>query len=792
MASNSASALGPSNGSSFMSKSPPNPAGVSSLGVGAAAGPPANPNSSNNLNSSTGATQSFQPSPLAARNEEIWFHIGNLAEAMNEPEKALAAYESALRQNPNSVAALAQIGSLYRSKDQCRRAIEFFERALALDPSNGEIWGALGHCCLRIDELESAFNAYQQALNYLPNPKEPKLWYGIGILYDKFGSLEEAEEAFTVVMQMDPNFDKANEIYFRLGIIYKQQGKYTLSLDCFRYILSCPPSPLTEMDVWLQMGQVYEQQREFNLAREAYERILHENPNHAKVLQQLGWLYQQQHPGHNPDLAIAYLTHSLEIDKSDAQTHYFLGRCYMAQQKYSKAYDAYQQAVFRDSKNPIFWCSIGVLYYQLTQYRDALDAYSRAIQLNPGISAVWYDLGTLYETCNNQIPDAIDAYTRALELDPGNQQIKQRLQLLRGQGAHSLGPGSQPAPQDPAYHSHNSSSSYFHGQPTTIVSSFSTVPATRPSTQDQRVAPSAVQKRPLYYDNSAPKSPPVSNVTARGDVYQQEWKKAAKVETEYSKGNGVDQGQANFVRHTEQKEPVGGKTSQNDPVVVSRMSSQTEPGLNSRLSSRSSDWTEREPIPEQAVGLSTGAPPPDASSNMPPPGADVRPPGFAQSTPFQQQQVAVTSGINASTPQTGAPAGTAADDENLDLDLDLSGMRGGESASHNGSRHATAAADAANGFSSHSPTRAGGPPGHASGEASAVSSVATLAALAMRRQMDEDYDDAKDSPDSMAGAASSERPAVVATAESAKGSDRMEEEEEEEEEGGGMVLPVSQ
>src|SRR6201986_730681 len=108
------------------------------------------------------------------------------------------------------------------------------------------------------------------------------------------------------------------------------------------------------------------------------------------------------------------------LDNQDAQSWYLLGRCYMAQQKFPKAYEAYQQAVYRDGRNPTFWCSIGVLYYQINQYRDALNAYSRAIRLNPNISEVWYDLGTLvsllsnpcfgetpayvfkYEACNNQ------------------------------------------------------------------------------------------------------------------------------------------------------------------------------------------------------------------------------------------------------------------------------------------------------------------------------------------------------------------------------------------------------
>ena len=153
-------------------------------------------------------------------------------------------------------------------------------------------------------------------------------------------------------------------------------------------------------------------------------------------------------------------------DNSDAQSWYLLGRCYMSQQKYSKAYEAYQQAVYRDGRNPTFWCSIGVLYYQINQYRDALDAYSRAIRLNPYISEVWYDLGTLvcapsprgalslliveqYESCNNQTNDALDAYQRAADLDSGNVHIKARLQLLRSNQATGI-PTQQaaPAPQD--------------------------------------------------------------------------------------------------------------------------------------------------------------------------------------------------------------------------------------------------------------------------------------------------------------------------------------------------------
>ncbi|KAG0292789.1 glucose repression mediator protein [Linnemannia gamsii] len=388
------------------------------------------------------------PSPaqrLDAIDEQVWLQIGSLAESMGEFDRAMNSYESALRHNYQSLHALNLIADLYRSRENFPKAAEIFQRILAIDNASGEVWGSLGHCYLMMDELPKAYTAYQSALHHLPNPK---LWYGIGILYDRYGSSEHAEEAFSAVMRMDPKYEKANEIYFRLGIIYKGQQKYSQSLECFRYILHAPPRPLTEADIWFQIGHVHEQQKEYTAAKDAYERVLTENPNHAKVLQQLGWLYHQQNAAFvNQDLATSFLTRSIEADNSDAQSWYLMGRCYMAQQKYNKAYEAYQQAVYRDSKNPTFWCSIGLLYFQINQYRDALDAYSKAIRINPNISEVWFDLGALYEACNNQVSDAIDAYQRASDLDPENPHIKQRLAYLRQNPSEPGGP-TPPYPEE--------------------------------------------------------------------------------------------------------------------------------------------------------------------------------------------------------------------------------------------------------------------------------------------------------------------------------------------------------
>eukprot|EP00834_Sanchytrium_tribonematis_P002327 NODE_70_length_24940_cov_0.663138.p10 type:complete len:323 gc:universal NODE_70_length_24940_cov_0.663138:3801-4769(+) len=300
-------------------------------------------------------------SQIQQQHELICLSIANLSEQMNIHTTALLYYEKAVEYNQKSLDGLSGIARIYRANNQLDKSIEWFTKRLTLDQSNGYLWIALGHAYLMNEELQKAYSAYQQALYHLPSIKEPRLWYGIGILYDRFGSLDHSEEAFTAALNMDPSFNKSNEIYFRLGIIYKQQGKYQQSLEYFTKILNHPPKPLSNLDVWFQIGHCCECEHEYHMAKESYEHILSHQPKNAKVLQQLAWLYQSQM--NELDKAIAILNKSIEIDKDDPHAWYLLGRCYMNKKDFTKAYEAYQYAVYKDSKNPTVWCSIGVLYY---------------------------------------------------------------------------------------------------------------------------------------------------------------------------------------------------------------------------------------------------------------------------------------------------------------------------------------------------------------------------------------------------------------------------------------------
>lgn len=200
----------------------------------------ANANATTTTTTTANATNEQQLDPLTQSTAETWLSIASLAETLGDADRAAMAYDATLQHNASSTKGLTSLAHLYRSRDMFQKAAELYECALQVNPELSDVWATLGHCYLMLDDLQRAYNAYQQALYHLSNPNVPKLWHGIGILYDRYGSLDYAEEAFAKVLELDPHFEKANEIYFRLGIIYKHQGKWSQALECFRYILAQP------------------------------------------------------------------------------------------------------------------------------------------------------------------------------------------------------------------------------------------------------------------------------------------------------------------------------------------------------------------------------------------------------------------------------------------------------------------------------------------------------------------------------------------------------------------------
>jgi tetratricopeptide (TPR) repeat protein len=145
--------------------------------------------------------------------------------------QARRCFSRALQQNPNCVDALSGLGSICKAQANYREAVELYQRVIECSPEDGGAWAELAYCYLMLNELQQSYNSYQEALQRIQHPKSAHLWYGIGLLYNRYGSYSHALEAFDACLKLDPGFELVHEVRFRSAIIGKKQGRLDESLS---------------------------------------------------------------------------------------------------------------------------------------------------------------------------------------------------------------------------------------------------------------------------------------------------------------------------------------------------------------------------------------------------------------------------------------------------------------------------------------------------------------------------------------------------------------------------------
>lgn len=299
---------------------------------------------------------------------------------------------------------------------------------LAKDPTNSKnspiasLYCELGHLHLLLEQYAKALSAYQKY--YYSNHehwKDASFLYGLGTVYFHFGAFHWAIKAYQQVLYIEPSFSQANEVHLRLGLMYKILNNYESSHKHFRLALQDNTKcTVSKAEIRLHIAHLFQVQGKYKQSKEAYEQFLLPEDIDDKIkaiaYRQLGWLFhtaeQLGDKSTREPVAIHYLHKSIELDSSNGQTWYLLGRCLSSIGRVHDAFIHYRHSKDKWEANADTWCSIGVLYQQQNQPMDALQAYICAVQLDRTHTAAWTDLGILYETCN-QPRDALTCYINA-------------------------------------------------------------------------------------------------------------------------------------------------------------------------------------------------------------------------------------------------------------------------------------------------------------------------------------------------------------------------------------------
>ena len=170
------------------------------------------------------------------KTKEQWLEEGNNLYVLKRYEEALAAYEQAIRLDPNDALAFYNKGGALIELKRHEEALTACEQAIRLDPNDALAYSRKGYTLYELKRYGEALAACEQAIRLDPNLADAYTNKGFALINLK--RYEEALVACEQAIRLDPNLAAA---YNNKGIALLYLERYTAAQIASERALSLNP-----------------------------------------------------------------------------------------------------------------------------------------------------------------------------------------------------------------------------------------------------------------------------------------------------------------------------------------------------------------------------------------------------------------------------------------------------------------------------------------------------------------------------------------------------------------------
>ena len=340
------------------------------------------------------------------------------------PSSRESQLEDAIERRPTA-AAFDSLGAAFAQEKQLGCAVAAFDAALRLDPQFSD-------AALNLAELSLSQSRYQAAIYYLRRASSmpphgallSRIEADLGVAYSKTGDHEDAVKAFRQAIAATP---RNASLYFNLANVYAHQQDYGRAAEEYQKAVALDPSKLAAL---LSLAKALLVIHKVPQALPLALRYTGQKPNDFDGLDVLGQAYREL--GKYPE-AVAALRRAAGLSPSDYNAHYNLGVALARMGQNAEA--ARQLQVARklkpDESAPLY--DLGLIksktnhpnaarrdFQEFQEMKQRKDVRERAKVLNSQGND---------DYAKGRIPQAVEDYRKSLKLDPTSPEVHYNLSL---------------------------------------------------------------------------------------------------------------------------------------------------------------------------------------------------------------------------------------------------------------------------------------------------------------------------------------------------------------------------
>ena len=389
------------------------------------------------------------------KNIEKYIKSGKYQNAINE-------YLKLLQINPKDLAAINQLGDLYvrvgnyreaykyykklaeyyEKTDVIPKSIAIYRKIYRLDPKNIEVAFKLGELFQRIGAEVDAKKIYIDVAEYLKFQKKTD---EVLKVYKKLAELDrENIEILTTLAELykrEFHPQGAAETYAKIAEIYKKKGNIEKSIENYKLAFN-----LDQNLFYLNaLVDVYKKSGQLDKAIEFVEKIK-DNNEKGEFKKLLSQLYLENKEYEKAEKILLEL--SKDVDISDVEPYEYLGKLYVTQGNYQKAFEIINPIVdllVENNKENKAQELLNVILTKEPQFLPALEKKAEIFEKfgkENSLMLVLVSIAEVYET-NKEYEKAKEIYQKLLVMDPTKEEFRFELErldkLIKGEDEGDVG-----------------------------------------------------------------------------------------------------------------------------------------------------------------------------------------------------------------------------------------------------------------------------------------------------------------------------------------------------------------